>query len=127
MRNVFQIAVVCAPAVLAGCLNEKDDLDPAAVARGKDLAETCTACHALQSDENRVGPTLAGVIGRTAGAVDGYAYSDDLASSGLVWSPEQIVAYLVDPYGLVPGTKMAAGEIPQSEAEDIVVYLQSLD
>lgn len=127
MSALRRVAVLPALLVLAGCLGEEEDLDPASVARGEELAGTCTACHALGRDENRVGPTLLGVIGREAGTVEGYAYSDALVSSGIVWTPDQVVAYVLDPSGLVPGTKMAVGEISEAEAVDIVTYLRSLD
>ena len=76
-------------------------------AKGKRLWARCKACHTLEEGKNRVGPTLHGVFGRTAGAVEGYKYSKAMAASGIVWSDETIGAYLKDPKGYVPKNKMA--------------------
>lgn len=111
---------------LAGCKDEAVVLDAAAVARGQDAFETCAACHAIKNEESGVGPHLVDIIGRKAGAAEGYAYSAGLAGSDIVWTPEQMVAFLLDPAGMVPGTKMALGEITKDEASDVTTYLQSL-
>ena len=111
---------------LAGCKDEAVVLDAAAVARGAEAFETCAACHALKSEQSGVGSHLVEVIGRKAGAVEGYAYSQAMADSGLVGTPDQMIAFLLDPAGTVPGTKMALGEITKDEASDVTAYLQSL-
>ena len=36
-------------------------------------------------DDNRIGPNLYGVVGRKAGAVPNFAYSESLKGSGLTW------------------------------------------
>jgi len=52
---------------------------------GKELfASQCSGCHSL--DKTRDGPPLAGVIGRKAGSIRDYRYSQALAQSGIVWS-----------------------------------------
>lgn len=119
-------AYVMAALVLAGCKDDAVKLDAAAVARGEEAFETCSACHAIKNESSGVGPHLVEVIGRKAGAVEGYAYSDVMANSGLIWTPEQMTSFLLNPMDTVPGTKMALGEITQDEASDVVVYLQSL-
>ena len=110
---------------LAGCREE--DLDPAAVARGKELSQTCTACHQLASSAHQVGPSLEGIIGQTAGTQDGFDYSAGMKASGIVWTPESLVAFLQDPFAMVTDTKMAVGELSKDEATDVVTYLRSLD
>lgn len=124
MRRVLILMGVLAG--VAGCKDDKPALDPAAVARGETVFESCAACHAVEHEENRIGPHLVNVVGRKAGSVEGYAYSDALAGSGITWTPEELTAFVLDPLGRVEGTKMALGEITQVEAADVVVYLQSL-
>lgn len=111
---------------LTGCLEEEADLDPVRVAHGEEVFSTCTACHSIQARSNQVGPHLVDLIDRPAGTVEGYAYSEAMMQSGLVWTPDQLKAFLLDPLGTVPGTKMALGEISDEDAGDVVVYIQSL-
>ena len=82
--------------------------------RGPALFASCAACHSLTTDGgNKAGPTLAGLFGRRAGRVAGYAYSPALRNSGIVWT-EATVARLLDlgPDRLVPGSKMPLQRLP---------------
>lgn len=119
----------CVPGLLllslAACQDEP--LDAAAVARGRVLSETCSACHQLDGPAHMVGPGLKGIIGRTAGTVGGYDYSEGMRNSGIVWTTDTLIAFLQDPFAMVPDTKMAVGELTAQEAADLVVYLRSLD
>lgn len=110
---------------LAACKDEP--LDAASVARGKTLSQTCTACHQLTSSAHQVGPGLKGIIGKTAGTQSGFDYSDSMKASTLVWTPENLAAFLQDPFGMFPDTKMAISELSAEEASDTVTYLRSLN
>lgn len=95
--------------------------DPAA---GKKVYRKCRACHALDEGRNGVGPHLAGLMGRTAGAVDGFAYSEALAGSGLSWNAETLAAFLANPKGVVPGNKMAFPGVREAEdIQNLIAYL----
>jgi cytochrome c2 len=96
--------------------------------RGELLAYACKACHALvPNEENDLGPSLAGVIGRSAAALPGFEYSDVLASSGIVWTPEAIERWLADPEAFLPGTKMKfPGYKSATDRRDVVAYLLRL-
>lgn len=44
--------------------------------RGKKIFKTrCLQCHVIDSDINKNGPTLKGLIGRMSGSVEGFLYS----------------------------------------------------
>ena len=111
---------------LTACGDDAPELDQAAVDRGKRIAENCTACHALSGTANMVGPTLSGVIGRKAGQVRNYDYSEGMKSSGITWTPDEITRFIMDPIGVVPGTKMALSPLTKEEASDVSTYLQSI-
>jgi cytochrome c len=84
----------------------------------------CSACHSV--DENRVGPAHAGVVGRRAGKVKEYEYSDALTKSKVVWSRANLERWLTDPEKLIPGQRMGYRlSLPQERA-DVVAYLVSL-
>lgn len=73
---------------------------PANAADGEKLFKRCVACHSLDAGKNKVGPSLAGVVGRPAGSAPGYKYSKlnrEAGEAGLVWTEENIIAYLPDP------------------------------
>ena len=72
-------------------------------AAGEKVFAKCKACHVIDAPTNRVGPSLHGVIGRTAGTVEGFKYSESMiqhGKDGLVWSNETIDQYLERPQGL---------------------------
>ncbi len=66
----------------------------------------CAICHSLDPGKNRVGPSLAGVVGRHAGTVDDFSYSSANKTSGIVWTKAKLDEYLTDPQKMVPGTLM---------------------
>lgn len=93
-------------------------------AQGEKVFGKCKACHELTA-KNKVGPTLHGVIGRKAGTVEGFKYSEAMVNSGITWDVTTLTAYLKDPKGYVPGNKMAfAGLKKDEEVVDVIAYIQ---
>jgi cytochrome c len=67
--------------------------------KGAKSFNKCKSCHVIVSD---AGETIVkgGLVGRTAGTVEGYKYGKSLVAAGeagLVWDEEQFVAYALDP------------------------------
>lgn len=92
--------------------------------RGKAQYQACEACHSI--DDNDLGPRHRGVVGRRAGSVSDYAYSAALKHSGLTWDEKTLNRWLINPTGLVPGTKMFF-QIPDAQVRaDIIAYLKTL-
>ena len=90
---------------------------------GEAIYERCAACHSLGHD--RAGPRHCGLIGRRAGSVAGYPYSEAMKRSGLVWSEATLDRFLADPMRAVPGTAMGYAGIPSAkERSDLVAYLK---
>lgn len=70
------------------------------------------------------GPTMVGVIGRTAGTVDGYDYSDAMQASGVVWTESTLTSWLTEPRAFIPFNGMPfIGLKRPGEMEDIIAYL----
>ena len=96
------------------------------VAHGEKIFLQCKACHVLEAGQNRVGPSLHGIIGRTAGQVPGYSYTDANKNSGIVWSEAKLFDYLEHPRLTVPGTKMSFAGLPQAQDRaDVIAYLKA--
>jgi cytochrome c len=86
----------------------------------------CAICHKVEEGKNGVGPSLAKIVGRTAGTAPGYAYSTANKNSGITWSEESLLTYLTDPKAMVPGTKMAfAGLKDEAERKALIAYLKT--
>ena len=82
----------------------------------------CTGCHAL--DHEKVGPRLGGVLGRKAGAIPNFDYSDALKKSGIVWNEEILDKWLTDPETVVPDADMTFRLNDATERAAIVAYLK---
>ena len=95
-------------------------------AKGKTAFVTCQTCHAVAPGQNKIGPTLHAVVGRTAGTVPGYTYSAANKNSGITWSEDKLFQYLEKPQRVVPGTKMIFPGIPDAQKRaDVIAYLKT--
>ena len=65
-------------------------------------------------------------VGRAAGSVPDYAYSNALKSSGLTWDEVMLDRWLTNPSALIPGTKMFFKIDDAQSRADIIAYLKEL-
>ena len=86
----------------------------------------CAGCHSTQAGQNKIGPSLAGVFGRTSGSVPGYNYSAALKNAHLTWDQQTLDKFLQSPSGLVHGTKMFATVPDAATRQRVIAYLKSL-
>jgi cytochrome c len=89
---------------------------------GRTLYQACQACHSI--DENDIGPSHRGVVGRRAGGVPNYAYSPALKNSGITWNEALLDRWLTNPSALVPGTKMFFQLGDAQSRADIIAFLK---
>lgn len=94
---------------------------PSASRGGASYREQCGSCH--NGQPAALGPDLGGIVNRPAGSVPGYRYSGPLKRSAIIWSPEKLRAFLVDPQAVIPGTRMPFSGVPADVAADIALYL----
>lgn len=95
-------------------------------AAGEKVFTQCKTCHVVEPGVNRIGPSLAGIVGRKAGEVAGYSYSAANKGSGITWTAEKLYQYLEKPARVVPGTKMAfAGLAKGQDRADVIAYLST--
>ncbi len=98
-------------------------------ASGQRIYNQCRACHVIAKGARAtLGPNLFGVIGRTAGTVEGFRFSTDMVekgAAGLVWTEEALRGYIANPKLIVPKGSMAfAGLRSEQQVSDLISYLQ---
>lgn len=87
----------------------------------------CRACHSVVAGQNRIGPSLAAVVGRKSGSYAKFSYSPAMKAKGVVWTESNLDAYLTKPAAYVKGTKMAFAGIPDAKKrKDVIAYLKTL-
>jgi len=122
-------AAAAAPAAGAMVLAIKDKAgatlsgDPT---KGEAVFRQCQTCHVVTPGVNKVGPSLHNIIGRTAGQVAGFRYSEANKKSGITWTEQELYTYLENPKARIPGTIMAFVGIKDSQKRaDLVAYLKT--
>jgi cytochrome c len=116
---------VIAGLLLAGSATAALAADPAA--GEKIFKAQCGICHTVVAGQNRIGPTLFGVVGRPAGGVPGFNYTADHKKLGVTWDAATLDKYLTNPRAMVPDTSMVyAGLKNDAERADLVAYLGTL-
>ena len=121
MKQSFAIALTLAAS--AGVSHAAYAQDPAA---GENVFKKCRACHQVgETAKNAVGPKLNGLIGRPAGAVEGFSYSAANKNSGVTWTEDAFKKYIADPKAFMPGNKMIfAGLKDEKEINDLLAFLK---
>jgi cytochrome c len=123
--NCHMRRTVIAGLLLAGSATAALAADPAA--GEKIFKAQCGICHTVVAGQNRIGPTLFGVVGRPAGGVPGFNYTADHKKLGVTWDAATLDKYLTNPRAMVPDTSMVyAGLKNDAERADLVAYLGTL-
>lgn len=95
-------------------------------AAGEKTFGKCKSCHKIDGT-NATGPHLNGVVGRARGTVEGFSYSDGMASNNNPWTPDELYAFLKSPKAYVAGTKMGFAGLPKPEDRaNVIAYLETL-
>lgn len=128
VKHVARISSATLLILLAG-LGPASAQSPSAE-NGADVFKKCRACHLVgDTARHAVGPALNNVIGRKAGAADGYTYSDnmrELGQNGLVWSENELSRYLENPKAVAPRGKMAfPGIADAQDRADLIAFLKT--
>lgn len=131
-ENAFKIEV--ADTGSAGASKEAAVAEPSALELlasvsaddGAKVFRKCAGCHNAENGAaNKVGPNLYNTMGSQLAHHDGFAYSDALKGKGGEWTYEAMDAFLENPKGFVPGTKMTfAGLKKSSDRAKVILYLR---
>jgi cytochrome c len=127
MRMRLALGTVLALSFIAAAL-PLHNAQAASVAAGKRVfRQRCAICHSDEKGENKIGPSLFGVIGRKAGTEAGYSYSAANEKSGLTWDEATLDRYLQNPRKVIPGTKMSFPGMPNAtQRADVIAFLATL-
>ncbi len=94
---------------------------------GRQLFQTCAACHGSNGQGGQLGPKLMGVVGRKAGSLETFRYSNAMKRSNIVWDEAHLRDYVMNPQAVVKGNRMPfAGVRNRSDAADIAAYVKTL-
>ena len=122
-RAIAGAAFVLAAGTAAGAVPAASGAPHGDPKAGEAIYGRCLACHALAYD--RTGPRHCGLIGRRAGSVKGFAYSDAMKRSKIVWNEKSLDRFIANPLKAVPGTSMGyAGVTDGKERADLIAYLE---
>ncbi|MDX8532513.1 cytochrome c family protein [Mesorhizobium sp. VK25A] len=122
MRAIAFLAVMPAVAFVVHPSQAQD------AAAGEKVFTKCKVCHIADQDKNMVGPSLKGVIGRTAGTHPNFSYSAAMIAagkSGIKWDEPTLTTYLHAPQAMVKGTKMTfPGLKDDKDIANVIAYLK---
>lgn len=137
---MFNIRTLGLAAGTAALLMSAPALAAGDAEKGEKVFKKCVACHSLEEGKRKVGPSLFGIIGRTAGSED-FKYSKlnmQAAEKGLVWDAESLTGYLAGPQDYLETRISEAGMEPDGKTKmkfklrkddqiaDVIAYLESL-
>ena len=89
--------------------------------------QQCATCHTTNlSDPMRQGPSLFGIVGRRAGAAEGFHYSAGFGKADFVWDDARLDAWITNPQAMLPGTVKAYRQARPEIRAAIIAYLKEL-
>ena len=96
-------------------------------AAGEAIFKRCSTCHSINPGENKVGPSLHGVVGRPSHSAEGFVYSDAMKAYNVTWDQSTLDTFLHDPRGTVPRNRMLfPGLRSETERTNVIAYLATL-
>ncbi len=121
--GAFVVIGLAASALAGAAMAAPPKGDPAL---GKKVFMRCVACHAVTPGAGvKMGPNLAGVVGRKAGMAPGFKYSAAMKKAALKWDDATLDKWLTKPSALVPGTSMAFAGVPSADDRaNVIAYLR---
>lgn len=122
----MHMLVVAIALMLSACLSEA--AFAADNASGEQLFNNnCRTCHSWKEGDNRLGPTLHGIVGRKSGSIQGFNYSQSMKQANLTWDESTLDKFIANPDGVVQSNTMKpfAGIADQTTRQKIIEFLKS--
>lgn len=89
------------------------------------FTQQCGTCHSAVPGEVRSGPSLAKIVGKTAGKQAGFDYSPALKRSAMKWNAATLDRWLADSSAAIPGSVMNYRQNDAAKRKALVAYLTS--
>jgi cytochrome c len=87
--------------------------------------QQCAVCHTTNlSEPARQGPPLVRIVGRPAGKVEGFRYSEPLAKADFTWDETRLDAWLTNPQVVIAGVTMVYRQAKPETRAAIIAYLK---
>lgn len=98
---------------------------PQPATAGKVAFAQCAACHSVKPGVNGLGPSLAGIAGRSVAGVAGFNYSPAMRAKGGTWTDANLDAFLKNPSAAIRNNRMPFGGIADpGKRAAIIAYLK---
>jgi cytochrome c2 len=117
-------AILVLAAVLGSSSRTLAAGDP--VAGQRVFATHCATCHATEAGQNKIGPSLAGIVGSKSGTVPGFNFSPAMKNADITWDDAELDKFLANPTGDVHGTRMFVNLPSESDRQNVIDYLHTL-
>ena len=126
IRQILAFGLVISAILFAGSPVAAADAD-----KGKKVFKKCKACHSVKAGKDKIGPSLAGVVGRKAGSAAGYKKYKGMKDADWTWDEATLMVYLENPKKFVKSkgrkkTSMAFKLKKQADRENVIEFLKSL-
>ncbi len=119
-HHPIKLALVLASLCVGGA-------EAADIAKGQAaFVRQCAICHTIdKGGENRVGPNLFGIVGRRAGTVTDFKYTNAFRNTATFeWTEGLLGPWIALPAVMVPGTAMGVFPgVSDRDKDDIVAYV----
>ena len=98
--------------------------------KGKKVFKKCKSCHSMEVDKHKIGPSLAGIIGRKAGTANGFKKYKALKGADFSWDEENISEFVQNQKKFLKSkgqsTKIAMRvKIKAKDVNNLIAYLKS--
>jgi cytochrome c len=93
---------------------------------GKALFSRCAACHSVSPGVNKIGPSLAGIVGSQSATVPGFNFSPAMKSAKVTWDASSLDKFLQNPNGFIHGTRMFYSVTNAGDRQNVIAYLETL-
>ena len=126
VRQFPAFGLIISAVLLAGSPAIAGDVD-----KGKKVFKKCKACHTIKAGKHKVGPSLAGVVGRKAGSAAGYKKYKGMKDAEWTWDEATLMVYLENPKKFVKSkgrkkTSMAFRLKKKADRENVIEFLKSI-